>query len=655
VSCYQYAQEAVISGRTVNWSNEFPAGVQYASISFTENTSSGLCLIDLVTGERGIVLEVRESNAFIVEGQELSLRYFAVTIVITFLLLLTIAIAADRIILQRLHDFDDQMMAIGGSAAKGGSQGENRITISGNDELGEMAQATNAMLDRIAEAEEGLQESERRYRAVVEDQSYLIIRFDRSMRVTFANGSMGRFLGRGSLRHADLSDIVGSEAMPSFHEAVKLFEEGGEAGEIATAKSDAQGRPRRLSWSLTAIRSGEGDLLEVQAVGRDVTDQLRMEAEVLEAQKMEAIGKLSAGVAHDFNNMFTSILAGTELLRLDVAGQEKPTRDLDELTSYLRKASMLARNLLIFSRGGEPVKRRVRVDEFLREVARISMVGSSIRYEVKVEPGIDDLEADPGQLFQAMNNLLANSRQAMGEDGFVTIEAWNEALDGGRGLVIAISDTGPGIPEAIADRIFDPFFTTKENGSGIGLAIVRNVVQAHGGRIVLKHPPVGARFEIHLPSKAAEAAKPAITPEHHSVQAKVLLMDDEEDLTDVISSLLSLHGLTVEVACDGAASLRLYAAAKEAGKPFDVVIMDLTIRGGMGGLEAVKALRQTDPQALVLVSSGYSEGSITQDFRRYGFDGAVPKPYEITELVDAIAAVMAARRMPKGQNGPRDA
>jgi CheY-like chemotaxis protein len=302
----------------------------------------------------------------------------------------------------------------------------------------------------------------------------------------------------------------------------------------------------------------------------------------------------------------------------------------------------------VFARGGEPVKRTISLNGLITEAATFASSGSRALLEFSIPGDLWPVEADPGQLGQVVNNLILNALQAMSGGGVISVSCDNVAR-GDRELAkyenrdyvkIQVKDQGSGISAEYLKKIFDPYFTTKHKGNGLGLAITHSIIRKHGGHIELTSTPgVGTTFNIYLPASASGAVMEKESDEDVSVfkgRGRVLIMDDEEIIREVAGELLSCMGCEVETANDGAEALEKYKMAHDAGEPFDAVIMDLTVPGGMGGKEAVKKLLEIDPGAKAIVSSGYSNDPIMARFREYGFCEVILKPYTVKSFSSVL-------------------
>jgi len=380
---------------------------------------------------------------------------------------------------------------------------------------------------------------------------------------------------------------------------------------------------------------------------RDATELARKQEVSLQAQKLEAVGLLAGGIAHDFNNALTVILGNVTLARQSLPAGDETQERLGAAETACLRARALTQQLLTFSRGGAPIKRRLTLNALLTDIASLALRGSNVVCDRKVAADLWPVDADEGQIRQVMLNLLVNAKEAMPAGGSIELSAENVVAAGeapGRRVQITLRDHGEGISAENLPRIFDPYFTTKPKGRGMGLAAAYSIVRDHGGQISAESEPgVGTVITVRLLASGRSGAAPPKAPAPVTTPAlRILIMDDEDLVRDVAGRMLERVGHRVAFARDGAEALAAYAQAQGEGQPFDVVIMDLTIPGGMGGKEAVSRLLQIDPQARVIVSSGYSNDPIMADHERHGFCGVVAKPYQSEELHRAIAACFGA-------------
>jgi PAS domain S-box-containing protein len=410
-------------------------------------------------------------------------------------------------------------------------------------------------------------------------------------------------------------------------------------------------RMRLVEGRLAPVADTKSRRVGAVFVLRDVTDRQRMEEKLQNAAKMESVGILAGGIAHDFNNILTAVLSNLTLLQLDVAGMPEAAELLEEAVRATKRAGELTLQLLTFAKGGDPVRTAVHLNEVIREAATFANRGSGVKSEFELPADLRAANADRAQISQVIQNLVINAIQAMPDGGTVRIAATNERVAAGaipalaevEYIRIAVSDTGCGIAPEHVGKVFDPYFTTRVQGHGLGLATVFSIVRKHQGHIeVSSVVGRGTVFTLWLPAARLSQAAPARGAAAAGIEKgkRVLFMDDEEAILKMAERLMRRLGLEFGSAADGREAIERFRAAKESGNPFDLVVMDLTIPGGMGGKEAIAVLRQIDPGVRAIVSSGYSSDLIMSDFRKHGFRGMVAKPYDIAELASVIRAVL---------------
>jgi CheY-like chemotaxis protein len=371
-----------------------------------------------------------------------------------------------------------------------------------------------------------------------------------------------------------------------------------------------------------------------------------MEEELLRARKLESLGVLAGGIAHDFNNFLTVIQGNIEIAKKRLDSSEQVQDILDQVATACQRATFLSSQLLTFAKGGTPVRRLVSVRNLVLEAVQLVRAGSSVTITVHIDEDLRFALVDPGQVGQVLHNLLVNARQAMQDRGIIEVRAENAVSTAEAGaeprVRIAIRDYGCGIPADIRPRIFDPYFTTKPGGSGLGLATSYAIVAKHGGNIMVESTPgLGTVFTVDLPaSYDIPAEPPPVIAKTRTGTERLLVMDDEESLRKLLNSLLRGLGYEVTTARDGAETIALFEEAKAAAKPFDAVILDLTVSGGMGGIETAAKLKELDPSSRLIVSSGYSASSVMSDFARYGFNAVLPKPWRMSEASEIIRRVL---------------
>lgn len=385
-------------------------------------------------------------------------------------------------------------------------------------------------------------------------------------------------------------------------------------------------------------------------IARDVTENKRLEEEMIKANKLQSVGVLAGGIAHDFNNILGTIWGRISLALTYLEPGEMPFAILSQTEKGFDRAKDLTQQLLTFAKGGAPIKRPLSIVGLLQDAAAFALRGSNVVYRLTATEDIWPVEVDEGQMNQVFSNLIINAEQAMPLGGVIEITPENITvtspsdlpLEEGRYVRIAVKDTGHGIPTEYLPKLFDPYFTTKTTGSGLGLTTAYSIVKRHGGHIgVVSQPGKGATFTIYLPASEtpliSELPSKAISL---SGEGKILVMDDEVELCSFLDQALTEHGYEVTIAYHGAEAIRLVKDSLADGEPYDLIIMDLTVPGGMGGKETMLALRQWDPDVKVIVSSGYSEDIVMGDYRKYGFSGVLPKPYSIQALLTLVHQIL---------------
>ncbi len=399
------------------------------------------------------------------------------------------------------------------------------------------------------------------------------------------------------------------------------------------------------------VTFSDGKPVRMFGTAQDITERKKMEEELLKVQKLESLGVLAGGIAHDFNNILQGILGNISIAKTYIDEWDKAFGILADVEKAALRAKGLARKLLTFSMGGEPVKGPVNIDELLKESASMVLRGSNAGCEVSSRKGLWAVEADEGQIGQALCNIIQNAGQATRDRGAVRLSAENVdaeedsgRLRKGRYVMITVEDSGCGIPSDSLAKIFDPFFTTKDNAAGLGLSVAYSIIKKHGGHIdVSSRPGVGTTARIYLPASAkAQETWPKAADKAAGGRMRVLVMDDEEIVRDVVGEMLLMLGYTPEFAKSGKEALDMYKRSMAKGDPFAVVIMDLTVPGGMGGKEAIKKLLEMDPKARAIVSSGYSSDQVMSDYGSYGFKGVISKPYRVGDFRKALDEALSS-------------
>jgi signal transduction histidine kinase/ActR/RegA family two-component response regulator len=389
------------------------------------------------------------------------------------------------------------------------------------------------------------------------------------------------------------------------------------------------------------------------ALKQSITRQSLKESQLqlVQSQKMEAVGTLAAGIAHDFNNMLCVIMGNASYALQLSEDNDEIKEALIDLERGAEKAKYLIQQMLTFAKGGAPVCKPLNVNKTIKETADLVLRGSASTVKFNLLESIWSIEADNNQLYQAFGNLLINADQAMPEGGFIHITTQNEYInDGklspplkpGRYVSIIVKDEGVGINDKHLSKVFDPFYTTKNKGHGLGLTTTFSIINRHDGNIsVASTFGEGTTFTIYLPaannvSNRSYSSKDKVD---HKGRGKILIMDDEADMLKMARRMLGRMGYDTVFAKDGAEAINLYRNTFQSKEPFDLVILDLTVPGGMGGAKTIPELLKIDPKVKAVVSSGYYTDPVMANYEDYGFIGVVPKPYSIDQMAELLDTI----------------
>lgn len=409
-----------------------------------------------------------------------------------------------------------------------------------------------------------------------------------------------------------------------------------------------------IALNSSPIKAINERIIGTVTVFQDISEKKQIEQELLKTEKLESLGILAGGIAHDFNNILAAILVNLQLVKVKYRKYEDIEKYLDDSINTIHRASDLTKQLLTFSKGGAPVKKAASLADVIRDTAKFALRGSKVKAELIIPDTLWSVEVDTGQISQVIHNLVINAKQAMPKGGVIEIGAENIIIEPGNRfnpgnyLKITIKDQGVGIPKENLYKIFDPFFTTKKEGTGLGLATSYSIIRRHDGYLEVESKiDVGTTFFIYLPALLQTIILPETQKEVDTIseRLRILLMDDEEAILKAVGEMLEYFGHQVLFAVDGGKAIQLYQQALESGNPFDIIIMDLTVPGGMGGQEAITYLRDIDPHVKAIVSSGYANDPIMADYERYGFCGVVTKPYKFDELNKVLYRVIEQKQL----------
>ncbi|MDP9004217.1 MAG: response regulator [Verrucomicrobiota bacterium] len=497
-------------------------------------------------------------------------------------------------------------------------------------------------------ARAALEESASTMTNILENMTDGFFTVDSEWKVTYLNAEAERMVGRSR------QGLLGGALWEKFPELVgTIFEDNyrkvmEDKVPLAFEAPDDTGK---IWYDVHAYSSNGG----VSVFFRDISERKKTESERLTTSKLESLGTLAGGIAHDLNNILTVISGNIGLAQI-----EAPS-DSGNLLGFLSKAGQAAQHaahlsgqLLTFSKGGAPLKKVVSIGELLEQSAEFSLYGSNLRADLDIAVDLCKAEVDAGQIEQVVNALMLNAREAMPHGGTVRVRARNVVIDNkpdallpaGHYLKVTIMDRGSGIPEELRSKIFDPYFTTKPTGTGLGLAISYSIVKKHGGLLLLESSsPEGAAFAFYLRASDRKLATPETRVTErafHFNHQRILVMDDEAAIRELTTQLLGTLGYEVTAVPDGLEAVRLYERALRRGEHFQAVILDATIRGGMGGVATIERLRSMDPKVNAIICSGYSDEAALSEFLAYGFRGALPKPFTRSELADTLQRTFEA-------------
>jgi nitrogen-specific signal transduction histidine kinase len=392
------------------------------------------------------------------------------------------------------------------------------------------------------------------------------------------------------------------------------------------------------------------------AIQRDITEEVELQKQLAQAQKMEAIGTLAGGIAHDFNNILQVVLGYTELV---ITGGEVTSRVREDLTRVYEAAkggAELVQRLLTFSRKTEFSPRPMSLNRQVQQLQKMlsRTIPKMIEIKLALAEDLAAVNADPTQIDQVLMNLAVNARDAMPDGGALTIETQNVELDEdysqthlevkpGPFVMLAVSDTGHGMDSDTIQHIFEPFFTTKgpREGTGLGLAMVYGVIKQHGGHAICYSEPLrGTTFKLYFPALISEQElqDPALRPLPRGGTETILVVDDEEFIRDLGSRMLTRAGYKVITATEGSEALAIYAKYRD---EISLVILDLMMPH-MGGKECLQQLRQLDPSVKVIIASGYAADAVMREASAAGARGAINKPYEIRQVLEVVRTVLDA-------------
>jgi PAS domain S-box-containing protein len=500
------------------------------------------------------------------------------------------------------------------------------------------------------QAEEKLRESENRltsiYNTVGDVLFYLAVEGEGLYRFISINSAFEKATGlsRESVEGSLVNEIIPE---PSLTMVLGKYRQAIEENNIVRWEETSEYPAGRLVGLVTIAPIFDDDSKCTHLVGsvQDITEHKQLEEERTKTAKLESIGVLAGGIAHDFNNLLGSVMNNIWICK-----KEGSNEALGDVEKAIFKARDLTQQLLTFSKGGAPVKKVTSLPGLIKEATGFALRGSNVECRHYFSEDLWSCEIDKGQINQVIHNVLINADQAMPNGGVVNVRAANITiglqdslpLDEGHYVKISIKDQGYGIPEEHLLQIFDPYFTTKQKGSGLGLTTSYSIINKHRGFISAESEvQIGTTFHIYLPASFSEIKKiEQVVEDVPYISGRILVLDDEKLLRDSLRVALTSLGNKVRTTSNGTEAIKLYKKAMKSGQPFDVVILDLTIPGGMGGKETVKKLLEIDPKVKAIVTSGYSNDLVLSEYKEYGFVGEVSKPYQMNELQETLQSLL---------------
>jgi PAS domain S-box-containing protein len=504
------------------------------------------------------------------------------------------------------------------------------------------------MLARVSRQARALRESEERFHGLV-DSAFEGWVIHQDTRIILANANFAATFGYTvpELLSKSMLDLGPPESQQAAQNAVAAQRT--TPYELIGLRKDGTVIPIEIAGQPCTY---DGRPARIAAV-RDLTGRKQAAADQLVLSKLESTGILAGGIAHDFNNLLAMLVLNIDMALVSQKSSDEVTRYLQAAKNAAHSAKTLTQQLITFAQGEISVRQPTDLAALLNKTVPLSLSGSNVRAEITVALNLWHVEVDAGQIERVIGNLVLNARESMPAGGVINLNADNvvlhaheiAALPPGEYARLTITDRGYGIPAETISKIFDPYFSTKRRGTqkgmGLGLTISHSILGQHGGTLTVdSRVGAGTTFHVYLPATHQLAAPFAPAPAVQVQRSgRILVMDDEAVLCETVCKALEHVGYTVTTAAEGQTAIDHYRQAQADGTPFDVVLLDLTVRGAMGGLEAMNALLALDPKVKAIVMSGYAQEVILQDYARHGFSAALAKPFELDKLVAAIVRV----------------
>ena len=589
--------------------------------------------ITIGISDYGIRQQIEKSILFVI----------AINLVVALVLGIVLFIASKKIVLDPLAELARATSTLGGGDLS------FRVNVETSGEIRSLVDSFNQMLGNLEMATVSKEHMDKIIDSMID--TLIVVSGDR--KILMANSAALALLGYEEKELAGQPfEIVMEDGLPKTERIMDEILTNGFIGNLEAEYRRKDGRRISMLFSGSTM-PGKHNVTEIVCVAKDITKIKELEEELQKLRKLESVGVLAGGIAHDFNNLLQGVFGFISMAGISIDDRGKALAALEKAEKALETAVGLTGQLLTFSMGGKPVMKRIALPSVIGNSVNFAMSGSNSDSRITVAKELWQVEADPGQIGQVIQNVVINAREAMPGGGNVEISAGNVDLpagdhpllpEGGKFVRIAVGDSGTGISGKHLSRIFEPYYTTKPKGSGLGLATSFSIVRNHGGMIDVKSVAgKGSTFFIYLPAREAGEAPPGESRAGASARSRkgrILVMDDEEQVRDVAMGLIDALGHNVECAENGEVAIEKFRQARNSGTPFDIVILDLTIRGGMGGEEAIGKLREIDPDVTAIVSTGYSDNPVVSEYRTYGFATYLNKPYTIHSLKESLDSLL---------------
>ena len=574
--------------------------------------------------------------------------------------LLTMALIAYLVLRKTMSPLDE---LVDGVKAVGRGDRSHLVSVSSRDELGELAREFNKMVESLKQWEQQLRDSEAQYRSLFERVQHGIVMFDRTGVILSCNPAFYRLLGYKSSQN-----IIG-RSLASFcvdrEELTHMLLEVTQKQAIHDWPLVLHGKAGERNDTLVSAvgRFDEaGRFLDAEAVVVDVTEQKSLEKQLIQAQKMEAIGTLAGGIAHDFNNILTGILGYITIIREKPVVQQDPMlkRAINVIEKSALRAADLTRQLLAFARKGKYKEAVVNINNVVGEVVRLleETLDRRIKIIANLDKSLWKVMADEGQIYQCLLNLCLNAKDAIEGTGKIEISTHNEIVDSqqcavgctmppGHYVRLDVHDDGIGMDYDTKAKIFEPFFTTKEQGkgTGLGLAMVYGIIRNHDGYIQVESSPgKGTIFRIYLVALNVDTIKaetPSALPHSTPVKkgATILVVDDESAILDLSKDILEEYKYKVITADTGEKALNILETKRD---KISLILLDIMMPG-MGGKETLKRIKKIYPDIPILLVTGFTADQTAQELLKGGASGIMLKPYRKEQLIKAIEDILTGK------------